>query len=252
MAALAAPGGFQAGQLQHRALHTRRPQQHQPGGRDDQRLHGPAAAHGHEDRVLDLADPVPRQVHTQHPGGLPRRIAQRERDVDEAQRLVARAAHQPFEQQGLVHIAHVPVVQRVAEPGAGGHVDAFEHAARGGEHGARRVGDADPRVQGVALLQRVDLAAHLWQVGIALKPVGDQAHLAVALEHGAVQPAAGLVRQLGQVGANARAHLGAGGAVAEYGEQHGEQHRQQREGQGQPGSEAEIARMRQRSWHGHQ
>ena len=84
-----------------------------------------------------------------------------------------------------------------SEPLSGGHITAFQKSARGGQHFAVRLGNADPGVVVYMLLQVLDDLARDRRVGMAqLWERRQQVDVAHRLVEGAVERIAHLPRQL--------------------------------------------------------
>jgi hypothetical protein len=237
--------GGEAGHREPAANQLGRPEQHGAIARHDQRLGRLHAVDRQEDRVLDVLRPGPGQVHAQHGAG----VGHRDGDVDQPQRLAGAAWQQPGQHDRVVHVPQVRLRPPFLPPRPRGHVLADEHPACGRHHLAAGIGQPDPRVQRIAALHGVQFGLDARRIAQLGQAQCHQLGLAVPLEHGPIEPAGGLVRQLRQVGADAGTHLVAGGALGDQHQHRRDQHRQQREGEGQPAAQT-LPRTPVRRGHG--
>ncbi len=245
----------QAGQVDPGVLQAFGPQQHHAFGADDQCLHPVARLHRRDDRALDVARPLPRQVGAQHTGRLAVRIQPGKGHVDEAARLAFLHRQQLGQQHRLVHVADVGALERIDEPRPLGHVLPFQQAARLGQHRAVQGGHADPFVVAVGRLHVAQDPAPLGMRGAGGHQVAaarHQPHLAIALDHAAIELVGGLHRHLAQPAADAALDLVGGGALDHLDQQQGQDHGKRRERKGEPGAKAARRRAKQKAgevWH---
>ena len=146
-------------------------------------------------------------------------VGHREGDVDEAPWL-GLLRQELGQQHGLVDVAGVLALQRILEPRTLGDVGAFQQALGRDLHLAVQAGHADPAVVAVAVLHLVERLAAPFERRFRTQAaaLGDQAHLAVAFVHAALELVGGLHRQLGQAVADAGLDL-LGVAALDHGDQ---------------------------------